>query len=471
MKHYFSITFLMLAALFTKGQQTDQQFIRSLFDQELTEGQSHELLRQLCKDVGNRLSGSEGADKAVAWSLETMKAMGFDTVYLQPIEVPVWVRGEKENIRLISDGKDISLHGFSLGGSVGTNGKIRADIVEVDGIESVQKMPDGALKGKIVFYNRPMDPRKINTFESYGGCVDQRYAGASEAAAKGAIGVVVRSMSLRNDQHPHTGSMGYQKDIPQIPAAAISTADADRLSEVLQADKKAQIEMEMDCYQLQDKPSYNVIAELRGSVFPNEIIAFGGHLDSWDKGEGAHDDGAGVIHSLEAMRLLQQSAYRPRYTLRLVFFMNEENGNRGGKTYASVSKSKGEIHVAAIESDRGGFSPRGFSIDGTDEQVKQIAGFKKLLEPYGLHAFEKGYGGVDINPIKFTENKVSDHTILLGFVPDSQRYFDFHHADTDVWENVNKRELELGSASMAAMIYLLDKYLGLDGDVKVPDVY
>jgi carboxypeptidase Q len=210
---------------------------------------------------------------------------------------------------------------------------------------------------------------------------------------------------------------------------------------------------------------------LRGSVFPKEIIAFGGHLDSWDKGEGAHDDGAGVIHSLEALRLLKETGYQPRYTLRLVFFMNEENGNRGGKTYAAVAKRNNEIHVAAIESDRGGFSPRGFSIDGTSEQVEQIAAFKTILEPYGLHAFEKGYGGVDINPIKFTENKVSEKTILLGFVPDSQRYFDFHHADTDVWENVNKRELELGCASMASMIFLLDKYLGVDGDLKVPDAY
>lgn len=461
----------MLTGLFLKGQQTDQQCIRTLFDQELTEGRSHELLRQLCKDVGNRLSGSEGADKAVNWSFETMQKMGFDTVYLQPIEVPVWVRGGKENFKLLVDGESIELHGFSLGGSVGTEGMLQAEVIEVDGLESVREMPDGALKGKIVFYNRPMDPRKISTFESYGGCVDQRYGGASEAAAKGAIGVLVRSMSLRNDHHPHTGSMGYQAGLPQIPAAAISTADADRLSEMLSSGKEVEVQMEMDCKSLKDKPSYNVIAELRGSVFPNEIIAFGGHLDSWDKGEGAHDDGAGVIHSLEALRLIKESGYKPRYTLRVVFFMNEENGNRGGKTYASVAKKKGEIHVAAIESDRGGFSPRGFSIDGSDEQIKQISGFRKLLEPYGLHAFDKGYGGVDINPIKFTENKVSEHTILLGFVPDSQRYFDFHHADTDVWENVNKRELELGSASMAAMIYLLDKYLGLDGEVKVPDVY
>lgn len=440
------------------GGREDSIMVRNMFDEALANGQSYEYLRQLCKDVGNRLSGSEGADKAVKWGEQLLKSLGFDTVYLQPIEVPVWIRGSKENFAILDGKKKTPIHGFSLGGSVATSGVMQAEVVEVNSLEEVKNMPEGSLKGKIVFYNRPMDPKLISTFQSYGGCVDQRYGGAGEAARKGAVGVLVRSMTLRKDHHPHTGSMGYPEDVNKIPAAAISTEDANKLSQLLKNSKKIEVSMEMDCRTEADKPSWNVIAELRGTVFPEKIIAFGGHLDSWDKGEGAHDDGAGIVHSIEAMRILKTLNYKPKYTLRVVLFMNEENGNRGGKTYAAVAKRNNEVHMAAIESDRGGFSPRGFSIDGNEEQVLAIGSYRQLLEPYGLHAFEKGYGGVDINPIKFTENQVSESTILLGLVPDSQRYFDFHHADTDVWENVNQRELELGCASMATMIYLLDRY-------------
>jgi acetylornithine deacetylase/succinyl-diaminopimelate desuccinylase-like protein len=211
----------------------------------------------------------------------------------------------------------------------------------------------------------------------------------------------------------------------------------------------------MNCRKLEDKLSHNVIAEMTGKTNPDEIITFGGHLDSWDVGEGAHDDGAGVIHSLEALRIFKKLNYQPNRTLRVVFFMNEENGNMGGKTYAKEAKATGEKHVAAIESDRGGFSPRGFSCDGDQKYIDLIQRFSAILKPYELHKFEKGYGGVDIGPLKDEFEGIP----LFGFVPDSQRYFDFHHNANDVFENVNKRELELGAASMAAFIYLLDKNL------------
>jgi len=198
-----------------------------------------------------------------------------------------------------------------------------------------------------------------------------------------------------------------------------------------------------------------VIAEITGKSKANEIITFGGHLDSWDTGEGAHDDGAGVIHCLEALRILKVLGYKPEHTLRVVFFMNEENGNMGGKTYASWVKEKGEKHVAALESDRGGFSPRGFHCDGPEEYVQLIESFATLFKPYELHVFEKGYGGVDIGPLKNEFEGIP----LFGFVPDSQRYFDFHHAPSDVFENVNKRELELGAAAIGAFVYLLDRSL------------
>ncbi|MFB1002850.1 MAG: M20/M25/M40 family metallo-hydrolase, partial [Bacteroidia bacterium] len=201
-----------------------------------------------------------------------------------------------------------------------------------------------------------------------------------------------------------------------------------------------------------------LIAEITGSENPEQIIVFGAHIDSWDKGEGAHDDGAGTVQCMEVLRLFREVGIRPRNTIRMVLYMNEENGNRGGKTYARRAKLANESHICAIESDRGGFSPRGFSIDATSDQVAHVASWEGLLEEYGLHFFKKGYSGVDIGPLKNKENQVDSNLFLMGLYPDPQRYFDYHHSDDDVFENVNQRELELGGASMATMVYLVDKY-------------
>ena len=266
--------------------------------------------------------------------------------------------------------------------------------------------------------------------------------------------MIIRSLGMPIDDHPHTGSMHYEEDVPKIPAAAVSTKDAEMLSCKIK-EGKSRLVLEMDCRSFPDATSFNVIAEITGKENPNEIITFGGHLDSWDTGEGAHDDGAGVIHCLEALRILKELKHQPKHTLRVVFFMNEENGNMGGKTYATWSKERGENQIAALESDRGGFAPRGFNCDGTAEQVKLLETLAFHFKPYELHIFEKGYGGVDIGPLKTTFEGIP----LFGFVPDSQRYFDFHHAPSDVFENVNKRELELGCGAIGSFIYLLDKNL------------
>jgi hypothetical protein len=246
--------------------------------------------------------------------------------------------------------------------------------------------------------------------------------------------------------------MKYEDSIPRIPAAALSTRDSDYLASLHEGKISIKLTFEMDCRNFPDEPSFNVIGELKGSKYPNEIITIGGHLDSWDQGEGAHDDGAGVIHCLEALRILKTLGYKPEHTLRVVFFMNEENGNMGGKSYAKWVKEKNETHIAALESDRGGFTPRGFGCDGNDSVYRKFTALEPLFKPYDLHIWEKGGGGVDIGPLK---NEFKDIT-LFGFIPDSQRYFDFHHADSDVFESVNKRELELGAASISAFLYLLD---------------
>jgi acetylornithine deacetylase/succinyl-diaminopimelate desuccinylase-like protein len=270
----------------------------------------------------------------------------------------------------------------------------------------------------------------------------------------GAKAVLIRSLGLAIDDHPHTGVMSYDSSVKKIPAAALSTQDADFLSLKLKS-SKLKITLEMNCRTLEDEPSYNVIAEIRGKTTPKEIITFGGHLDSWDTGEGAHDDGAGVVHCMEALRILKKLNYSPQHTLRVVLFMNEENGNMGGKGYANFSSARGEKQIAALESDRGGFAPRGFSCDGNPNQVKFLETLAPFFKPYELHVFEKGYGGVDIGPLKNQFPGIP----LFGFVPDSQRYFDFHHTPNDVFENVNKRELELGAAAISSFIYLLDQNL------------
>lgn len=435
--------------------QNDSTFIRKIFDETLMKGKAYEDLRSLCKDVGARISGSTAAEMAVYWSEAKMKSYGFDKVYLEEIQVPHWERGTKENA-YFKDAKGV-LHKvkvLALGGSVGTDGKLEAEIIEFKNLDELKKAPKKSIEGKIVFVNQAMDAAQISTFKAYGACWPMRGLGAVEGAKMGAKAVIIRSLALPLDDHPHTGSMHYVDSIAKIPAAALSTLDCELLSAELKKGKCTFV-LEMDCMNYPDVTSYNIIAELTGSEKPNEIITFGGHIDSWDTGEGAHDDGAGVIHCLEALRVLKTLNYKPKHTLRLVFFMNEENGNKGGQTYATWTKEKGEKQIAAVESDRGGFSPRGFDVDGSDEHLALLESFAPLFKPYFVNQFEKGYGGVDINPLKEQYEGIP----LFGFAVDSQRYFDFHHAESDVFENVNKRELELGCASVAALVYLLDRKL------------
>ncbi len=458
----FTLTFITSFGSVAQVDETaisDSAFIRQIFDQALVNGESYKNLEYLCKVIGNRLSGSQEAVQAVTWGKKTLEKLPLDRVYLQPIEVPYWVRGDVE-WAAISEEMDVDFSIKTLGGSVGTDGPMQGDLVEVQSLEDVEKLGEEGIKGKIVFYNRPMDPKPISTFESYGGCVDQRYAGAATAAKYGAIAVLVRSMTLlENDRHAHTGSMGYKEGIRKIPAAAVSTQDANMLHQYLESNGTAKITLNINAHTNENVMSNNVIGEIRGSLYPEKVIVIGGHLDSWDVGQGAHDDGAGIVHSMEVLRILKALNYRPNYTIRVVLFMNEENGNMGGKGYAKKAKQMNENHVVAIESDRGGFSPRGFTIKADSAETVFVQSFKTLLDGYGLHYFEPGYAGVDIGPLNTPENKVNPKLISLGLVPDSQRYFDYHHSETDVFDAVNKRELELGCAAITSMVFLLDKYL------------
>lgn len=457
-----SFTILLLiflhSVLFAQDSETkksNEKFIRDVYTEALTRGHAYEDLRFLCKEIGARITGSTEAQMAIEWGQEKMTNYGLQT-RLHEIQVPHWERGTKEVFYLkTSEGTHIKLRGLALGGSVGTNGTLRGNLIEFESLDALKAASPEMVKGKIVFVNQAMDAKQIQTFKAYGGCYPLRGNGASIAAEKGAIGSVIRSLGLASDPHPHTGSMYYADGIDKIPAAAICTADADKIHGLFKKNPKQDIElvMEMDCRSFPDAISYNILGEIKGSAYSDEIITVGGHLDSWDTGEGAHDDGAGIIHCLEAFRILKEMNYQPKHTLRLVFFMNEENGNKGGKTYAKWVKENEEKHFAAIESDRGGFAPRGFTCDGSDEQVEWLNSLAPIFKDYDLHVFEKGYGGVDIGPLKESYPDIP----LFGFVPDSQRYFDMHHSPNDVFENVNKRELELGAAAIASFIYILDQ--------------
>lgn len=456
--------FLGLMAFFSMGQVCAQNAqdsiqIRRIFDMALEEGESYANLRTLCKEVGHRLSGSKSADSAVNWGYNVLNKMWVDTVYKMPINVPVWSRGNIEWAYIYHD--DTKLNITALGGSVSTRGLLKAKVVVANGIEDLEKIGERNIRGKIVFFNKAFDPKTIHTFEAYGACVNQRYTGASKAAEYGAVAVLVRSMTGKIDNNPHTGGMAYEDERHKIPAAAISTEHADMLMARLKDKPDLRVAMRMNCKMMPEKRSYNVVAEIIGETEPETVITVGGHLDSWDLGEGAHDDGAGIVHSIELLRLMKVNGYRPKHTIRVVLFMNEENGNRGGKGYAKWVKERGEKHLMALESDAGGHTPRGFHISAPDSLFKIIAGYRPLLEPYGCHVFKKSAwgGGVDINPLKLdTALSINKDMILMGFMPDSQRYFDYHHAKTDVFENVHKRELEMGAGAIGAIVYLIDRH-------------
>ncbi len=431
--------------------QTDSTFIRKIYDEALERGESHENLRSLCKDIGARITGSAEAEMAVKWGEKLLNSYGFDKVYLQEIQVPHWERGTKEAAWIINEkGETLKLDILALGGSVGTKGLIAGQVIGVENLEALKKLTETDVKDKIVFLSQAFNKKNIETFRSYGACFPIRGEGTSEAGKLNAKAVVIRSLATPEDDFPHTGVMHYEEGVNKIPGAAISTNNATLLSNWLKQGKVT-LKMEMDCKKYENVISYNVIAEMNGK--DDKVITWGGHLDSWDVGEGAHDDGAGIAHSIEALRILKKLNYKPNHKLRCVLFMNEENGNMGGKSYAKIAAEHKEEHICAIESDRGGFLPIGFDISGSDTQVDLVNQFKPLLSDFELYRFRKGFGGVDINPLK----EYYPNMIQLGLAINSQAYFNYHHTHNDVFENVNKRELELGSAAMATIIYLMDK--------------
>ncbi|MBN8836559.1 MAG: M20/M25/M40 family metallo-hydrolase [Sphingobacteriia bacterium] len=443
---------LVLPFLASAQFTEDSIFIKKISDDVLTNGKAYDLLHSLTKKIGGRLAGSPQFAQAVQWGKTVMKELGADTVYLQETMVPHWVRGNGDKVMITEENgktKNITLDALALGNSLG--GNVTASVIAVKDFTELERRKD-EVKGKIVFYNYPFNPTYIVPSRAYAESGVYRRNGPSRAAKYGAVGVLIRSLTEATDNNPHTGATAYNDSFPKIPCAALGLADAERLWVMCQS-STVKVAIHTHAQFLPDTIGHNVVAELKGTEQPDHYITVGGHLDSWDVNEGAHDDGAGVVHTIEVMRVLKALGYRPRHTIRFVLFANEENGLRGGEKYATMAKEKNEQHIFALESDEGGFTPRGFGVTAPIASLQKIQSWLPLLKPYGTETISAGGGGADIGPLARNLK-----TPLAGFIPDNQRYFDVHHARSDVFENVNKRELHLGAVNMAGLIYLVDKY-------------
>ena len=452
----YSLIVIFSCSIYSQDLNNHSQFIKKIYNEALSSGESYERLDYLSNQIGGRLSGSINYERSVKWGKEELDLIGLDSVWLQPVMTPKWVRGAPEYAHIESSpGNTISVPIAALGGSISTPSiGISSNVIEVKSFDELNNIGKDSINGKIIFFNRKMDPTLINTFQSYGGSVNQRTQGTTIAAKLGAIGVIVRSMTTKLDDYPHTGSMYYDGLTlnERIPAAAISTNGAELLSSMLSLNPNIKFFFRQNSKNFPDVLSYNVIGQIDGSERSDEIIVVGGHLDSWDLGDGSHDDGAGIVQSMEVLRIFKILNYKPKRTIRVVLFANEENGLRGGNKYAELAKKNNESHFFALESDAGGFTPRGFSFDTSESEFNSIKEFEELFNQYGVDNFIIGDSGADISPLK--DGKI----ILAGLRPDSQRYFDYHHAASDTFDKINKRELELGAAAMTALVYLLDNY-------------
>mgnify|MGYP002629514731 FL=1 len=446
---FFLIVFGSLPlAIFS--QSPDETVIGEIFDNVLLSDKAYRNLEYLCEYTPGRLLGSEESVTALEYMKRYFEEMGVDTVFLQEFKTPAW-RCNNTAVTILSGEGDIILRADALGPSPSTPGEgLVARVVEVQGLEELKTLDSDTIAGKIVFFNKPVNLKLVNTFQCYGSAIDQRYHGPALAAEMGAAGVLVRSVTTKHDTFPHTGSTGFEDR--KIPCAAISTVDADILSDALKADNNMQVKMVIDAEDLLEITSFNLIADIRGSVYPDEYIVVGGHIDAWFNSPGAHDDGIGCVQSADVLRIFKELGLDNKRTIRAIMFMDEELYQSGGNAYTDYTETNGIKNYLALEADAGGFTPEGFTVDATDSIYDKIAGYKDLLKPYGIHYIRKGGSGVDIGPLK------NFGVPLMGYRTDSQRYMDIHHSANDSFDKVHPRELQLGSGCLAAMIYLIDTH-------------
>jgi carboxypeptidase Q len=396
-------------------------------------------LAELVDRFGHRFSGSTNLERALDWILAEMQADGLDNVRAEPVMVPRWVRGT-ESATLIEP-RPRTLPMLGLGGSVGTPPEgITAEVLIVGSWEELEARKAEA-PGKIVLYNVP--------FTSYGRTVQYRGSGAIEAAKVGAVAALLRSVTPYSQQTPHTGMMRYEDDVPQIPFAAITVEDAEMLQRMSDRGEPVVVRLQMGAETMPDVESRNVMAELRGNEKPDEVVVMGGHIDSWDVGQGAMDDGGGTVVAWEAVKLLKRMGLQPRRTIRVVMWTNEENGLRGGNAYRDAHAAELDRHVLAIESDGGVFAPQGFGFGGNDAAFGIVSEIGTLLEPINAGVVTRPGGGADIGPM------MREGVPGMGLRVDGERYFWYHHTDADTIDKLDPREVAECVAAMAVMAYVV----------------
>lgn len=424
--------------------QTQVDALRTL---GLTRLGAYDELERLLAVAPHRLVGSPGAEAAVQYAVKRMEELGLQNVHLEPTQVPSWTRGPAESLEVTAPeaGTAVPLRLAAIGGSVATPEQgVEAPVIWIRSFDDLAVRRE-ELAGKIVYLDPPVPWGHLESFGIYGALAKGRVRGASEAAKYGAVAFLTRSITTRRDDVPHTGMMIYSPDQHKIPAASLSHLSADRLTALLKDHVNVRVRLRLHCSQGPDVTSYNVTGEITGSESPREIIVLGGHLDSWDLSHGAHDDGAGCAQALEALLLIKDAGFKPKRTLRAIWYMNEEFGGSGGKDYAQHPQRETERHLLAVESDRGGFAPRGFSMNAPPDEVDRWSQYQPLFKSVGIDWFQKGGSGVDVHHLE------DIGALCMGYVPDSQRYMDLHHSANDVLSEVNPRELELGAIAMATL--------------------
>lgn len=444
---------LAILVAWSVAAQTTDHTVHKIIDHALYNSRAFEHLSYLTDNIGPRLSGSKNADLAVKWTTRQLRSWGIDTRN-EPVMVPHWVRGA-ERARLVSH-NDQKIVITALGGSVATPADgITAEVIEVTTREQLAELGRAKIKGKIVFYNKAMDMALIESgraFDAYGQAVVFRGRGASWAAEHGAVAAVIRSVASASLRTPHTGSMSYDEKLPKIPAGAMSTEDADLVHRLLAKGEKVRMHLVLTPRALPDVMSANVIGEIRGSEHPDEIVLIGGHLDSWDLGTGAIDNGSGVAMVMETLRIYKELGIRPKRTIRGVLFMNEENGLRGARKYFENAAKREELqkHVAAIETDAGAAPPTGFITTLEGKALDAIQARMRVLSRIGPMTFSSSkHTGADTSPL--TDAGVPG----FGLVPNPRHYFDYHHAPSDTLDKVDPKALAQNTATLAAVAYIL----------------
>ena len=435
---------LIIAVMLSQsfGESIKSKYVETslkIISKSLTDSTAYNRLGYMCDTFGPRLSGSKNLENAINWILKEMNNDGLENVKGEKVAVPTWIRG-KESVTLLSPfKKELSMLG--LGGSIATpRGGLKAEVIVVNDWDELESRSN-EVPGKIVLFNAP--------FTSYGETVAYRYSGASAAAKHGAVASLIRSIGPWSMNTPHTGVMAYKDDVQKIPHAALTMEDAMMLSRIHDRNDKIIVKLDMNARMVADRWSHNVLGEIKGSIYPEEVVVVGGHIDSWDVGQGAHDDGGACIASWEVLRLIKELGLKPKRTIRCVMWTNEENGGKGNKGYRDMHMDEMDKHVLAIESDGGVFSPEGFGFSGNDSAREIVEEIHELMKPIGANTISEGGRAADVAPLN------DEGVPVMSLKVDGSKYFWYHHTNADTFDKIDFNEFNRCIAAMAIMAYVV----------------